>query len=234
MRFPVRAQRTWTAFALATWAAVVGCRAEPGSASSGAGGAGSTAAATGGNGAAVSSGGGSSASGAGSDGGMSADGGGGGSGTPGTCADVSGDYGPCESEIGWAFNGGECRLFSGCNCAPNCGSFFDDAISCAAACAAVGRCDTADMKAIFLAQDPFVPGNHCDEVDICVDGDNRTALGALFPEWTCEPQVGQLCTSGTLCVAFWAGTVTTKQWESLCAASLLPRIDDIFCAVYGP
>jgi len=155
-----------------------------------------------------------------------------GGGSPAVCSDVSGDYGPCEAELGWGFDGASCKLFSGCDCGSSCGSFFPDAASCAAGCAAAGQCDTAAMKGLYLAKDPFEPGDYCDGVYICTPDASYSYVNDLFPGIACE--VG-ICEGSTKrCAAFYGGMVTGDEWQKLCAASLLPAIDDIYCVIYGP
>lgn len=150
----------------------------------------------------------------------------------GTCEDVSGDYGDCSTPLGWGFDGTECALFNGCGCAPHCDGFFDDPGGCASTCAA-DHCDTAAMKAAYLAESPFVVGNHCDGVYVCTADAASSGIEAMFPGIVCE-QSG-LCPPGEeQCAAYYSGMVTEAQWQTLCAASLLPQIDDIYCIVYGP
>lgn len=180
----------------------------------------------------VGAGGGNSGGGDGGAGGVAGAGGatGTGGGSAGACADVSGDYGLCDAEIGWGFDGAECKLFSGCNCAPNCDSFYKDAVECATSCAAAGKCDTAAMKAMYLAQDPFVAGNHCDGVYVCTPDQSQAYLEAMFPGIVCEGE----CAGHPSCAAYYNGTVTDEAFEKLCAVSLLPAVDTINCVVYGP
>jgi hypothetical protein len=157
---------------------------------------------------------------------------GGGGGSPAVCSDVSGDYGPCEAELGWGFDGASCKLFSGCDCAPNCGGFFPDAVSCALGCAAAGQCDAEEMKGLYLAADSFEPGTQCDGVYICTPDSSYSDVDDLYPGISCE--IG-ICEGYTKhCAAAYHGVVTEEQWETLCAASLLPGIDAIYCVIYGP
>jgi hypothetical protein len=146
---------------------------------------------------------------------------------------VSGDYGDCATPIGWGYNGSECVSFSGCSCAPNCGQFFKDAFSCASTCGAAGKCDTTAMHALYLAEDPFKEGNHCDGVYLCAPDSDKPALASLFPDMKCDGQPGSCPTGGT-CDVYYNGAVTAEKWDALCVASLLPEVDDITCVVYGP
>lgn len=43
-------------------------------------------------------------------------------------------YGSCRAEFGFAFDGNDCVLFSGCDCAPDCDAFYPSEFECRAAC----------------------------------------------------------------------------------------------------
>ena len=88
------------------------------------------------------------------------------------------------------------------------------------------------MKALYLAKDPFEPGDHCDGVYICTPDASYSYVSELFPSIVCEAGI---CSDGSKhCAAYYSGTVTQEQWGTLCAASLLPGIDSIYCVIYGP
>ena len=151
----------------------------------------------------------------------------------GACVDVSGDYGACEAELGYGFDGTTCRLFSGCDCAPNCDNFAPDPVGCADACAAAGECNEAAIASAALAMDPVGVDSFCDEVDACVPAGSELATWtlALFPEAVCEP--GFPCDGTQSCHLQFQGTIDAAQWTRLCAASLLPGAE-LYCVVFGP
>ena len=43
-------------------------------------------------------------------------------------------YGDCEMVLGWAYNGSECQLVSGCSCEPDCEHFYPTRNACAEQC----------------------------------------------------------------------------------------------------
>ena len=150
------------------------------------------------------------------------------------CVDVSGkDHGDCEAELGYAFDGTSCRLFSGCDCAPDCDSFSPDPATCAESCAALGECNEAVIHGAALARDPIAVGSFCDQVDACADPGSPLAgwLMSLFPGVPCEP--GFPCTGSQSCHLQFAGIIDAPQWTQLCAASLLPGAA-LHCVVFGP
>lgn len=155
-----------------------------------------------------------------------------GGGVPSACADVGGDYGDCALPLGWGFDGTGCKLFNGCDCQPNCGSFFPSETSCATTCAAAGHCDTMALKPLYLAKDPVEQGDHCDGVDICTPEASLSSIQEIFPSITCDP--GNCEGASHSCNAYYHGPLTAEKWEKLCAASLLPGIENIFCVIYGP
>lgn len=150
-------------------------------------------------------------------------------GAVGACQAVGDDHGPCDALIGWAFVGDGCQLLSGCSCEPDCALFFDDAVSCATTCAAAGECRLDKIHGGGIAPDEVGPGSFCDEVDTCV---HPNELAELFPGLSCEPQ-GQPC-GGEVCHLLFAGELTPELWEQVCAASLLPGVDELTCMVFGP
>ena len=151
----------------------------------------------------------------------------------GACVDVSGDYGGCEAELGYGFDGTSCRLFSGCDCAPNCEHFAPDPVGCASACAAAGHCDESKIKGAALAKDAKVEvGTACDEVDACATPDPSLQwLKALVPGLQCE--AGFPCEGGQSCHLQFAGTIDAAAWAQMCAASLLPGAE-VYCVIWGP
>lgn len=146
----------------------------------------------------------------------------------GACEPITGNYGPCDALIGYAFVDGSCQLVSGCSCEPDCEFFFDDPVACASTCAAAGECQLGDIQGGGIGPDDVGPGSFCDEVDACV---NLPELKELFPELVCEP--GQPC-GGENCHLLWQGQLTQEQWTQICAASLLPGVDELYCMVFGP
>jgi hypothetical protein len=149
------------------------------------------------------------------------------------CKDVAGDYGDCAAVLGWGFDGSACALFSGCGCEPNCDGFFPDPVACASACAAAGECQAGDVEAAGIAEDPVAVGSFCDEVDACPgdDVEAQTWLQELFPGLVCEP--GFPC-DGDACHLQFQGEISEAQWVQICAASLLPGLDELACVVFGP
>lgn len=155
-------------------------------------------------------------------------------GGPASCLDVSlNDHGDCDLFLGYAFDGTSCRAFSGCDCGPDCDSFFASAVDCASSCAANGGCNDAAIEAAFLAMDPVQVGSHCDQVDACAvpNTDAANWLAELFPGLTCEGSGP--CELGQPCTLQFAGTLDEAQWQKLCAASLLPNAE-LYCVVFGP
>ena len=146
----------------------------------------------------------------------------------GVCKELSYDYGKCLAELGYAFVDGWCNMISGCSCEPDCEFFFADPIACATTCAAAGKCDEAIIKGAGLAPPAVGPGSFCDEVDACVD---LPGLKELFPNLSCEP--GLPC-GATNCHLLFQGELTPALWQQICAASLLPGVDELYCVVFGP
>lgn len=152
----------------------------------------------------------------------------------GGCVDVSGDYGPCEAEIGYGFDGTSCRLFSGCDCAPNCEHFAKDPVGCALDCAAAGKCDESAMHPAGINKEPPHVGGLCDEVDACVPGDELAAwLAKIFAMVDCEPANYPCQGAAQTCHVFWQSTLDAAQWAQMCAASLLPGAN-LQCVIWGP
>lgn len=152
-------------------------------------------------------------------------------GSAGACKAIAGDYGPCDALIGYAFVDGGCQLVSGCNCEPDCEFFFDDPVACASTCAAAGECQLDNIHGGGIAPDEVGPGSFCDGVDTCVDlPELAQQLKELFPELVCEQ--GQC--DGQNCHLLWQGELTAEQWTQICAASLLPGVDEVVCMVFGP
>jgi hypothetical protein len=154
---------------------------------------------------------------------------------PGSCPLADGDYGPCEAELGWAWNGSECTLRSGCDCAPDCDAFFPDAAACALACAGAGHCNEDRVKAAALAMDPIEEGDFCDGVYVCPMGDSalEQTLETLFCMLSCEPG-NYPCDMGLVCAGLWQGPLGPEEWLKICAASLVPMSGSIWCVIFGP
>lgn len=150
-----------------------------------------------------------------------------------TCLPAVGDYGGCQAVLGWAFDGVECTLRSGCDCAPDCDKFFPDAVACATTCAAADNCNPDRFDGAGLAEDP-VQGDHCDGIYMCPGGDAalKQAYQQIFGMLTCEP--GDFPCGPEHCAGLWAGTLGPDEWTKMCAASLLPMSGPLFCVVFGP
>jgi hypothetical protein len=150
------------------------------------------------------------------------------------CRPVVGDHGDCQTPLGWAFDGQECTARVGCDCAPDCDNFFPDPAACAQACAAAGRCDPGKIKAAGLADDPVQPGDHCDGLYTCPGDDEplKSAYQQIFGMLSCEP--GSFPCGPEVCAGQWSGSLDPDAWQKLCAASLLPAADSLYCAVFGP
>ncbi|MBL9102691.1 MAG: hypothetical protein JNL82_17225 [Myxococcales bacterium] len=154
-------------------------------------------------------------------------------GPAGSCAAVGGEYGDCDAFLGYAFDGAACKGFSGCDCGPDCAHFFPGPVECAASCAAAGECREDIVEAKALAMAPIGPGSLCDEVDACVNSPELQAwLGELFPGLACE--AGGFCDSGDNCHLLFQNILSQEQWTQVCAATLLPGIEQILCVVFGP
>jgi len=153
------------------------------------------------------------------------------------CGVADGDYGTCEAVIGYAFNGEYCELRSGCGCEDDCDLFFDDLSECTSTCADAGFCNTGVFSGEALAEDPFVQGNFCDEVDVCTPNSVLDDVELLFPDlFSCEGN-GFPCDQqgfGQKCTVQWSGEVGPEIWEQLCEASLVPDINKIACVIWGP
>ncbi len=146
----------------------------------------------------------------------------------GGCVDVSGvDYGLCRMLIGWGFDGEKCRSFGGCDCEPNCDHFYDDAISCATACAANGGCDLSLMKR------DLAPDQMCDTVFVCVEPTASDAFSGILPGVSCPGDGGWSCTDAATCdTAYGHYYITDEQWTEICALSLLPEVRELVCMVW--
>lgn len=154
-------------------------------------------------------------------------------GPAGSCAAVGGEYGDCDAFLGYAFDGATCKGFSGCDCGPDCAHFFPGPVECAASCAAAGECREDIVEAKALAMAPIGPGSLCDQVDACVNSPElQTWLGELFPGLACE--AGGFCDSGDNCHLLFQNVLSQEQWTQICAATLLPGVEQILCVVFGP
>lgn len=149
------------------------------------------------------------------------------------CLPVAGDHGLCQTPLGWAFDGQECTPRSGCDCAPDCDSFFPTAAACAEGCAA-RHCNADRLVAAGIASDPVQPGDHCDGLYMCPGDDAllQSAYEQIFGMLSCEP--GAFPCGPELCAGLWAGSLGPDEWHKLCAASLLPASGPLYCAVFGP
>lgn len=146
----------------------------------------------------------------------------------GACKAVKGEYGPCDAILGYTFDGSKCVATSGCNCEPDCDAFHPTPVACATACAAAGECREEVVKGGGIGPDEVGPGSLCDEVNACV---NLPELKELFPGLTCEPAIP--C-GADACHLLFQNVLTPEQWTQICAASLLPGVDELYCVVFGP
>ncbi|MBZ5712552.1 hypothetical protein [Nannocystis pusilla] len=151
------------------------------------------------------------------------------------CLPALGDYGVCATPLGWAFDGVECTMRSGCDCAPDCDNFFPTAVACATGCAAADRCNPDRFDAAGIAEPPVVQGAFCDGVYMCPADDLlKDAYQQIFGMLTCEPGGFPCSENGEHCAGLFAGTLGPDEWAKLCAASLLPASGPFFCTVFGP
>ncbi|PCC75425.1 hypothetical protein SAMN02745121_03849 [Nannocystis exedens] len=152
------------------------------------------------------------------------------------CAPATGDYGECAAIIGWAFDGTDCTLRSGCGCEPDCDKFFPTAEACALSCAAADHCNSDEFDGAGLAEPPIMPGMHCDGVYMCPGDDDglKQAYQAIFGQLTCEPGDFPCSENGEHCMGLLAGTLGPDEWAKMCAASLLPGSGPFICTVFGP
>ncbi|MDC0720217.1 hypothetical protein [Nannocystis bainbridge] len=152
------------------------------------------------------------------------------------CAPATGDYGDCEAVLGFAFDGTECTLRSGCGCGPDCDKFFPSASACALACAAADHCNPDEFDGAGLVKPPIQPGTHCDGVYVCpgADAELKQAYVDIFGLLTCEPGDFPCSENGEVCTGLLAGTLGPEEWAKLCAASLLPNSGPFICTVFGP
>lgn len=155
-------------------------------------------------------------------------------GGPLSCGIADGDYGDCDAVLGAAFDGTECTVRSGCDCAPDCDKFFPDPASCALTCAAAGHCNEDRIKAAGIASDPIGPGDLCDEIDVCPDQNGtKPIFEKIFDMLSC--QGGDYpCKGAETCTGLWQNMLGPDEWETTCAASLVENSGDIFCVVWGP
>ncbi|WAS99137.1 hypothetical protein [Nannocystis punicea] len=152
------------------------------------------------------------------------------------CAAATGDYGACQTVLGWAFDGTDCTLRSGCDCAPDCDKFFPTATACALACAAADHCNPDEFDGAGLARPPIQQGMHCDGVYMCpgADAELKQAYQQIFGNLTCEPGDFPCSENGEHCMGLFAGTLGPDEWAKMCAASLLPGSGPFLCTVFGP
>ncbi|MFZ6179923.1 hypothetical protein [Nannocystis pusilla] len=152
------------------------------------------------------------------------------------CAPATGDYGECAAVLGFAFDGTECTLRSGCSCAPDCDKFFPSAAACALSCAAADHCNPDKFDGAGLAKPPITQGTHCDGVYMCpgADPELKQAYQTIFPLLTCEPGDFPCSENGEHCMGLLSGTLGPEEWAKMCAASLLPNSGPFICTVFGP
>lgn len=156
-------------------------------------------------------------------------------GGPSVCEAAEGDYGDCATPLGWAFDGTECAMVSGCDCAPDCDRFFADAAACALACAAAGHCNADRLHGAALAMDPVQQGQLCDEVDVCVPDDSyKSIYEQIFGMLTCEGQGFPCEGNAPGCTGLWQNMLGPEEWLKTCAATLVQGGGDVFCVVFGP
>lgn len=152
------------------------------------------------------------------------------------CAPATGDYGECAAVLGFAFDGAECTLRSGCSCAPDCDKFFSSASACALSCAAADHCNPDEFDGAGLAKPPITQGTHCDGVYMCpgADAELKQAYQTIFGQLTCEAGDFPCSEDGEHCMGLLAGTLGPEEWAKMCAASLLPNSGPFICTVFGP
>jgi len=148
-----------------------------------------------------------------------------------TCATVSGDYGDCEAELGWGFDGIVCRLHSGCDCGADCDHLFLSAAECATACRAAQRCNETALSPEGIASS-FAEGGYCDEVSACVPLELADAVAEVAElVRPCEEMAE--CVGGVICTLSYGGDVDADLWDDVCVASLLPDVG-VMCFLWGP
>jgi hypothetical protein len=147
------------------------------------------------------------------------------------CEVVTGSYGNCEMVLGWGFDGTACRLYSGCDCSPNCGSLFATALDCARACRLEQHCNVAKFKGGGIGS-AVVEGAYCDDIFVCSGQAKAEDLAALLdlPD-ACETST--FCAAGMTCEYAQHAYVSSDDWNRLCMVSLLP-VDSVVCWVWGP
>jgi hypothetical protein len=151
-------------------------------------------------------------------------------GTP-ICATVSGDYGDCEAELGWGFDGTVCQLYGGCDCGADCAHMFETAAECATACRAAQHCNEDALSPEGIASS-FAEGGYCDEVSACVPLELADAVAEVAElVRPCEEMAE--CVGGVICTLSYGGDVDAVLWDDVCAASLLPEVG-VMCLIWGP
>ncbi|MDC0670525.1 hypothetical protein [Nannocystis radixulma] len=148
------------------------------------------------------------------------------------CGVVDGDHGDCEQVLGWAFDGVECTKRSGCDCAPDCNKFFEEANLCARECAWAGRCNLDQIVGWGMIEGPVGIGQVCDDIRFC-------DLPGLMAEWSLEfifpfmwysENFPAPCTQGGGSINWYEGDpIDEDTWTGLCAASMLPGLGPAWC-----
>jgi predicted small secreted protein len=149
------------------------------------------------------------------------------------CTIVSGDFGDCEMALGYGFDGSRCRMFSGCDCAPHCGDFFEDITDCVSACADAGHCNEELLVGRALAGNPVVVGDYCDEIGACLDEVSISLLQAVFPDPNCNDE-NTFCDSSSSCMLDYHVHITEAVYREICEATLIEGVREVQCVVWGP
>jgi len=142
-----------------------------------------------------------------------------------SCAPAVADYGVCGGVLGWAPDGQQCRMVSGCDCGADCASFYDTEADCVTSCV----CDTSRLVGGGIGGPPVV-GAYCDELSVCTTADGAATLTTQFPGAECTPGSGGCDVS---CVIARHLSVDAPTRATVCALSLELALS-VTCWVWGP
>lgn len=94
-------------------------------------------------------------------------------------------------------------------------------------------CDTSKMRSAGIAPSPWGVGSFCDEIYACIGSGVASSVTAIFPSATCGVTFSFCMTASGACQVLNHVTVSTTQWDDLCALSLVSGVHSIYCIVYA-
>ncbi|APR87678.1 hypothetical protein A7982_13027 [Minicystis rosea] len=149
------------------------------------------------------------------------------------CPDfIPGSMGDCQTTSWHGFENGSCHPVATCGPAapPLPASLFEDLATCAVTCGAADKCDLTKKLGGPLNLDKPLEGQLCDDVEIQTSGFDDALLAQLCgiaPDLHCTQEDG-----GPMHCFFAGGALTAAQTKSLCALSLVQKVDVLWCWVY--